>query len=76
MKLEIVDYYIELKIIVLLEIPFSKKEFIEDELVFLYSLFSSFIIDDKKLKRAYKGKIVNIFAKLIAKNKKYHLLKK
>ena len=42
----------------------------------MYSLFSLFIIDDKKLKRAYIGEIVDIFAELITKNNKYHLLKK
>ena len=42
----------------------------------MYSLFSLFIIDDKKLKRAYIGEIVDIFAELITKNNKYYLLKK
>ena len=42
----------------------------------MYSLFSLFIIDDKKLKRAYIGEIVDIFAELKTKNKKYYLLKK
>ena len=54
----------------------SKIEFTEDELVFLYSLISLFLIDDKKLKRDYIGKIVDIFAILKTKNKKYYLLKK
>ena len=65
-----------MKKVFLLEIPLSKIEFTEDELVFLYSLFSLFIIDDKKLKRAYIGEIVDIFAGLKTKNKKYYLLKK
>ena len=65
-----------MKKVVLLEIPLSKIEFTEDELVFLYSLISLFLIDDKKLKRDYIGKIVDIFAELKTKNKKYYLLKK
>ena len=65
-----------MKKVVLLEIPLSKIEFTEDELVFLYSLISLFLIDDKKLKRDYIGKIVDIFAILKTKNKKYYLLKK
>ena len=65
-----------MKNVVLLEKPLSKVEFTENELVFLYSLFSLFIIDDKKLKRAYIGEIVDIFAELVTKNNKYYLLKK
>ena len=64
-----------MKKVVLLEKPLFKMEFSEDELVSLYSLFSLFIIDDKKLKIAYIGEIVDIFDELKTK-KKYHLLKK
>jgi hypothetical protein len=70
------NYQKELKKAVLLEIPLSKIDFTEEELISLYSLFSLFIIDDKKLNRTYNREIVDIFAELIAKHKKYHLLKK
>ena len=70
------NYQKELKRAVLLEIPQSKIDFTEDELISLYSLFSLFIIDDKKLNRTYNGEIVDTFAELIAKHKKYNLLKK
>ena len=70
------SYQKELKKTVLLEIPLSKIDFTEDELISLYSLFSLFIIDDKKLNRTYNGEIVDTFAELIEKNKKYYLLKK
>ena len=70
------NYQKELKKAVLLEIPLSKIDFTEEELISLYSLFSLFIIDDKKLNRTYNREIVDTFAELISKHKKYHLLKK
>ena len=76
MKLEIVDYWNEMKKVVLLEISLSKIEFTEDEIIFLYSLFSLFRIDDKKLKRAYNGKILDIFSEFKIKIKNIIYLKK
>ena len=70
------NYQKELKKVILLDIPLSKINFLEEELISLYSLYISFIIDDKKLNKTYNGEIVDVFAELIEKNKKYHLLKK
>ena len=70
------NYQKDLKKVILLDIPLSKINFLEEELISLYSLYISFIIDDKKLNKTYNGEIVDVFAELIEKNKKYHLLKK
>lgn len=70
------NYQKGLKQTILLEIPLSKIDFNEEELISLYSLFTLFIIDDKNLNKTYNEEIIDIFAELVEKNKKYYLLKK
>ena len=70
------NYQKGLKQLILLEIPLSKIDFNEEELISIYSLFTLFIIDDKDLNKTYNEEIIDIFAELVEKNKKYYLLKK
>ena len=70
------NYQKGLKQAILLEIPLSKIDFNEEELISIYSLFTLFIIDDKDLNKTYNEEIIDIFAELVEKNKKYYLLKK
>ena len=70
------NYKKELKKTILLEIPNSKLDFCEEDYISLFSLFASFIIDEKKLNKNYNSEIIDLFAELVDKNKKYYLLKK
>ena len=70
------EYQKEFKKIVLNEIPLSKYNFTEGDLFSLYSLFTSFIINEKKNNKTYDAETIKIFSELIEKNKNYHLLKK
>lgn len=70
------NYKKELKKIILLEIPNSKLEFSEDDFIYIFSLFVSFIIDEKKLNKTYNSEIIDLFADFVDKNKKYYLLQK
>jgi len=47
------NYQKVLKQAILLEIPLSKIDFNEEELISIYSLFTLFIIDDKNLNKTY-----------------------
>ena len=70
------EYQKEFKKIVLMEIPLSKYNFTEEDLLSLYSLFASFIIKEKKNNKTYDAETIKIFSELIEKKKNYHLLKK
>lgn len=70
------NYKKELKKTILIEIPNSKLDFSEEDFISLFSLFISFIIDEKKLNKTYNSEIIDLFADFVDKNKKYYLLKK
>ena len=70
------NYKKELKKTILLEIPNAKLDFSEEDFISLFSLFVSFIIDEKQLNKTYNSEIIDLFADFVDKNKKYYLLKK
>jgi len=70
------QYQKEYKKFILTQIPLSKYDFTEEELISLYALFVIFLINEKNNNKTYDIDIVNLFAELIEKKKHYYLLKK
>ena len=70
------QYQKEHKRYVLNQISLSKYDFSEDELISIYALFTTFLIDEHNKNKTYDSDVANLFADLIEKKKYYHLLKK
>ena len=70
------QYQKEQKKYVLTQIPLSKYDFSEDELISLFILYTVFLVEEKNKNKTYDSDVINQFSELIEKKKYYYLLRK
>ncbi len=70
------QYQKEQKKYVLTQIPLSKYDFSEDELISLFTLYTVFLVEEKNKNKTYDSDVINQFSELIEKKKYYYLLRK
>ena len=70
------QYQKEQKKYVLTQIPLSKYDFSEDELISLFTLYTVFLVEEKNKNKTYDSDVINQFSELIDKKKYYYLLRK